>query len=201
MKKRMFIGIISFLLIILLSAQFKSEIKRGAIELLLSDQSIPRCYISVYKEAASEYEIPWEILAAIHRVETVFSNKDPMISYLGAVGHYQFMPRTWVGWEYPGTELGDINDGLDITDIDIIKKYGGYGVDASGDGKADPFDLLDATFTAAKYLADYGAASHDIEKALFAYNRSDEYVDSVLYYYDLYKQGFKEGKLDFYCYS
>jgi len=183
------------------STQFRPEIKRGAIELLISDETIPKCYIPIYIEAANEYSIPWKLLAAIHRVETVFSNKNPMVSHVGAVGHFQFMPRTWVGWEYPGTELGDITDGIDITNLAIIEQYGGYGIDASGDGKADPFNLIDATYTAAKYLADQGAQGDDIEKALFSYNQSNDYVDAVLYYHDLYESGYREGKMEFYCYS
>lgn len=202
MKRRIFIGIIaSLILVIIVSTQFRPEIKRGAIELLISDETIPKCYIPIYKEAANEYSIPWKLLAAIHRVETVFSNKNPMVSHVGAVGHFQFMPRTWVGWDYPGTELGDITDGVDITNLAIIEQYGGYGIDGSGDGKADPFNLIDATYTAAKYLADQGAQGDDIEKALFSYNQSNDYVDTVLYYHDLYESGNKEGKMKFYCYN
>ncbi len=202
MNRRFMIGVATFLILLfIVGTQYKLEIKRGAIELLLTDETIPKCYIPIYQDAAQEYDIPWKILAAVHRVETVFSNKSPMVSHVGAVGHFQFAPRTWVGWEYPGTEYGDIKDGLDITNIDIIKKHGGYGVDASGDGKADPFNLLDATYSAAKYLADHGAKTDNIQKSLFAYNRSDDYVDLVLYYYELYNHGYKEGKLKFYCYN
>lgn len=200
MKKYiLMVVILIFLILSFVALKYKAEVKRGIVELILKDETIPKCYIPIYKEAADEYLIPWKLLASIHRVETVFSNKKPMISHVGALGHFQFMPRTWIGWRYPGTELGDITDNIDITNIDLIIKYGGYGTDASGDGKADPYDFLDATYSAAKYLADHGANTEQIEKALFSYNHSSTYVKEVLYYYELYKQNYKEGNLKLYC--
>ena len=67
-----------------------------------------------------------------------------------------------------------------------IAKYGGFGVDANGDGIADPYDIEDAVFSAANYLSKYGAAKGNIKKAVFEYNHSEEYVENVLYYYKLY---------------
>lgn len=67
-----------------------------------------------------------------------------------------------------------------------IAKYGGYGVDANGDGVADPYDIEDAVFSAANYLSKYGAAQGEIKKAVFQYNHSEEYVEDVLSYYQLY---------------
>lgn len=181
--------------------QFKSEFKSAIFEIIVADNKIPFCYIPLYEEAAEKYSIPWQLLAAVHRVETSFSNQNPMVSVSGAVGHFQFMPRTWVGWNYPGTELGNITDGLNITDVQLIKQYGGYGVDASGDGKADPFNLEDSAHTAAKYLADFGASTNDIKSALFAYNQSNEYVDKVFNYYKIYENGYEEEKMKFFCYQ
>ncbi|OLO26553.1 hypothetical protein BTR23_22745 [Alkalihalophilus pseudofirmus] len=180
---------------------YQTELKRGLIQFSFKDNSIPSCYIPIYQEAGEKYDIPWKLLAAIHRIETRFSTVDPMVSSVGAVGHFQFMPRTWVGWGYPGTDLGDITDEVDITDIALISEYGGYGMDASGNGKADPFNVVDSANAAAKYLADHGAANDDLAKAVFAYNHSQNYVDKVLYYYDLYNDEYKAEKPSGYCYK
>ena len=151
---------------------------------------IPEEYVPIYKAAGEKYGVPWPLLAAHHRVETIFSTMDPMASPVGAEGHMQFMPCTFVGWSHPtcgGLGQGKISQD-DKTNPEIIKKYGGYGIDANGDGKADPFDIEDAIFSAANYLAKNGAANGDIRRAVFAYNRSERYVEDVLYYYEQYKQ-------------
>ena len=147
---------------------------------------IPEEYIPIYKAAAEEYSIPWTLLAAHHRIETRFSTMDPLLSPAGAEGHMQFMPCTFVGWGYPG--CGGLGKGnipeKDKTDPAVIEQYGGYGVDANGDGIADPFDIEDAIFSAAHYLSKSGAANGEIEKAIFHYNHSDKYVEDVLWFFN-----------------
>lgn len=66
------------------------------------------------------------------------------------------------------------------------------GLDASGDGLADPHNLADAIHTAAAHLCSLDAG-HSLTRALRAYNNSDEYVQQVLAtahrYQRLYAQG------------
>ncbi|MGJ9386037.1 NlpC/P60 family protein [Salipaludibacillus sp. CF4.18] len=84
---------------------------------------------------------------------------------------------------------GNIPDSVKI-DTDEIERYGGYGVDATGNGGADPWDIEDAVFSAAHYLAANGATNGDVEGAVFAYNRADWYVDDVLDLADSYVDGY-----------
>src|SRR5436305_7622123 len=63
----------------------------------------------------------------------------------------QFLPETWKSW----------------------------GVDANGDKVADPYNPVDAIFSAARYLHAAGA-SRSINNAIFAYNHAGWYVQSVL---------------------
>lgn len=152
------------------------------------DLPIPIEYIPVYVAAEQKYNVPWTLLAAHHRVETRFSTMKTLISPVGAEGHLQFMPCTFVGWKHPsckGLGQGDIPE-KEKTNPVIIKKYGGYGVDANGDGIADPFDLEDAVFSAAKFLSIAGVKEGEFKKAIFQYNHSDAYVEDILYYYRLY---------------
>ena len=82
------------------------------------------------------------MLAAINKVESNFGrNMGP--SSAGAIGWMQFMPSTWLRW----------------------------GTDANGDGTADPWNPVDAIYSAARYLAASGAAS-DIRQAVFSYNHA-----------------------------
>lgn len=155
-----------------------------------SGTTIPEQYIPIYQEAAETYGIPWTLLAAHHRIETRFSTMDPLLSPVGAEGHMQFMPCTFVGWSYPGCEglgKGEIPE-HDKTNPEVIKQHGGYGVDANGDGIADPYDIEDAIFSAASYLAKSGAADGNYEKAIFNYNRSEKYVKDVLWFFNEFEE-------------
>lgn len=173
-------------------APFVQSITETVLEAprVLTEMEIPEEYIPVYKEAANEYQIPWTLLAAHHRVETKFSTMDPLLSPVGAEGHMQFMPCTFVGWQHPTCK--DLGQGAisetDKTNPEVISKYGGYGIDANKDGKADPYQIEDAMYSAANYLSRNGASDGDLENAIFMYNRSDEYVKEVLYYYNKYQE-------------
>ncbi len=111
---------------------------------------IPLFLLPIYKAAAFQYDIPWQVLAAINEVETDYGT-DLSVSTAGAVGWMQFMPSTWLR----------------------------YGVDATEAGYADPANPVDAIFAAARYLHAAGA-SHNLGAAILAYNHSQEYVESVL---------------------
>ena len=87
-----------------------------------------RTLVTIYRSAGYQYGIDWRVLAAINRVETNFG-RNTHVSSAGAVGWMQFLPSTWRRW----------------------------GVDASGDGVADPYDPQDAIFSAARYLDAAGA--------------------------------------------
>jgi hypothetical protein len=94
--------------------------------------------------------VPWQVLAAINEIETDYG-RDLAVSSAGAVGWMQFLPSTWKQW----------------------------GMDANGDGVADPYNPVDAIFSAARYLHAAGA-SKNLSNAVLAYNHADWYVQSVL---------------------
>ena len=163
------------------------ETPQNLFEIELPEENIP-----LYKEAADAYGIPWTLLAAHHRIETKFSTMDPLLSPVGAEGHLQFMPCTFVGWSHPtcsGKGQGEIPE-KEKTDPAVIAKYGGYGVDGNGDGVADPYNLPDALYSAANYLSKNGAADGKLAQAIFQYNHSEQYVEDILHYYRIYEEQF-----------
>ncbi|ADC51832.1 hypothetical protein BpOF4_18965 [Alkalihalophilus pseudofirmus OF4] len=194
-----FLFFMTFIILIIgvWSFEKNDQVRQLTYKTLIGQHHIPEEYVPIYQDAADEYDVPWELLASVHRVETIFSTMDPLISPVGAVGHFQFMPRTWVGWSYPGGDLGQIEDEIDITDVALIEEHRGYGVDATGNGVADPFDMYDAAYSAARYLADHGASDGEYEEALFAYNQSQEYVNQVMGYFNSYKQHYELVSLPF----
>jgi murein DD-endopeptidase MepM/ murein hydrolase activator NlpD len=104
----------------------------------------------LWQRAGAAYGIPWNVLAAINKVESNFGqNMGP--SSAGAIGWMQFMPSTWLRW----------------------------GIDANGDGVADPWNATDAVYSAARYLAAAGGQTN-ISGAVFSYNHAGWYVQEVL---------------------
>lgn len=146
---------------------------------------IPAKYLPIYKEAGKKYGVPWNLLAAIHAQETSFS-MDLSVSSAGAVGAMQFEPCSWLGWDYYKDQCdskGDLKPGVHIDLTDPHNIHGGEGLDADGDGKADPYDPVDAINAAAKRLAaDYKRTGKDWFAQggpVWRYNPSMKYVSDV----------------------
>lgn len=175
-----------FAVIMALSSNSGEDVNSGDPSQLAKNE-IPAKYMPIYQAAEKKYSVPWNLLAAHHKVETNFGEGN-VESYAGALGAMQFMPCSWIGWGYPSCGgLGDLDVSWStLSDLSTIKEYGGFGVDGDGDGKADPRNPTDAIFAAASYLAANGADEGMIEEAVFAYNHSNEYVSDVLEYSDLY---------------
>lgn len=157
-----------------------------------AENEVPKEFKKLYKNIADKYDIDWQLLAGIHRVETAFSS-NVQESSAGAIGHTQFMKCTWAGWSAGGCSgsLGNANiPKKEYTDPDVIKKGGGEGVDGNGNGKADPMEISDALSATAKKLKKDGADDSP-EKAVHSYNHSSEYVSDVMGHYKAYKNNVK----------
>lgn len=153
---------------------------------------VPKEFEETYKKIGDKYNIDWQLLAAIHRVETAFSSNNT-ISSAGAIGHTQFMKCTWLGWSYSGCKgtLGNADVPNDVlTNVDKVAEYGGEGVDGNDNGTADPMELSDALSATAKKLEKDGANT-DVESAVYNYNRDNSYVSDVIEHYNAYKQDVK----------
>jgi membrane-bound lytic murein transglycosylase B len=102
--------------------------------------------LGLWQQAGTAYDIPWQVLASINKVESNFSPQHGSGSRAPS-GWMQFMPSTWVRW----------------------------GVDANRDGIADPVESAGhAIYAAARYLAAAGGST-DIARAVFSYNHADWY--------------------------
>ena len=122
----------------------------GVPNFFISSFAIPPFLLPIYQAAGIQYDVPWQVLAAINEIETDYG-RNLSVSSAGAVGWMQFLPSTWKVW----------------------------GVDATGSGYADPYNPVDAIFAAARYLHAAGA-SRSLSRAIFAYNHASWYVQSVL---------------------
>ena len=128
----------------------------GVPNFVIDQFTIPPFLLPIYQACGTEYDIPWQVLASINRIETAFGT-NLNVSTAGAVGWMQFIPSSWRA----------------------------YGVDANDDGRKDPYNPVDAICAAARYLRAAGG-QEDLRTAIFAYNHADWYVDEVLLYANQY---------------
>jgi cell wall-associated NlpC family hydrolase len=140
----------------------------GGINLSTPSQAaiadIPSDDLMLYQEAGLAFDVPWEVIAGIGKVECDHGrNPDPACwkhgatNAAGAGGPMQFLASTWQT----------------------------YGIAANGSGTPDRWNPADAILSAANYLKANGAPEN-IESAVFAYNHSDAYVQQVLAWAGLY---------------
>ncbi len=122
----------------------------GIPDFFIESFRIPPFLLPIYQAAGTAYGVPWPVLAAINEVETDYG-RDLNLSSAGAEGWMQFLPSSWAQ----------------------------YGVDATGAGYEDPYNPADAIFAAARYLQAAGGA-RNIRAAVYSYNHSAAYVESVM---------------------
>ncbi|GAA1481831.1 hypothetical protein GCM10009624_22710 [Gordonia sinesedis] len=172
---------------------------RLAADLPVGPLGIPGVVLQAYKLAANRLgseqpgcKLPWFLLAGIGRIEsnhasngsvdqfgtTINPIEGPVLDgslagnevirhgngYARAMGPMQFIPSTWAAW----------------------------GSDGNGDGKTDPNNIFDATYSAGRYLcAGFTDIMSDKNKvaAVYRYNRSMEYVANVLSWAGAYATG------------
>jgi cell wall-associated NlpC family hydrolase len=132
---------------------------------------IPTDYLLLYEQAGVAFDVPWQVLAGIGKVECDHGrNLDPACwqegaeNAAGAGGPMQFLASTWQE----------------------------YGIAASGSGAPDRWNPTDAIVSAANFLKANGAPD-TLEPAVFAYNHSDSYVQQVLAWADLYANVYGAG--------
>ena len=127
-------------------ASAPAQPKPGAVN------DIPRDYLALYQQAGLAYDVPWQLLAAIGKVESDHG-RNPNAYHpneAGAQGPMQFIPSSWARYRW-----------------------------ASGNPSPDVNNPRDAIFAAADYLRVAGAPQ-DLPRAIYAYNHAWWYVDMVL---------------------
>ncbi|MFD0857045.1 NlpC/P60 family protein [Actinomadura adrarensis] len=140
-----------------------------------AEGGIPSDYLTLYRNSGKQTGIPWNILAAIGKVESDHGRNNPSSSgvrsgsnWAGAAGPMQIGigGKATNNWGGPPRHRADHSSS-------------GYATDGNHDGWANVYDPADAIPAAASMLKDHGAPG-DIRRALYAYNPSSDYVELVL---------------------
>jgi hypothetical protein len=183
----------------------------GSVDQIIASATtngIPSAALNAYQRAESVINaadkacnLPWQLLAAIGRVESDHGRYGG--NTLGTDG----VSRPGIfGIPLDGThgtaEISDTDAGQYDNDAVwdravgpmqfIPSTWSVVGVDADGDAKRNPQDIDDAALAAAVYLCsgdDNLATEPGQRKSVFRYNHSDEYVDLVLSIMNAYMDG------------
>jgi len=128
--------------------------RRGTVSVSLRTAAYPPCPISFrpfYQEVGPRFGVPWQVIEAIHQMESGKSCHTARRSSAGATGPMQFLPSTWRHYQW----------------------------DCTGDGVSDITNAYDAICTGAHYIGT-GLTGYSLERSIYSYNHSWSYVNEVL---------------------
>ncbi len=167
---------------------------------------IPGTALAAYRNAAQlvgreqpDCNIDWALVASIGRIESnharggyVDVNGDTLEPILGpvlnGVGPVAAIPDTDQG-RHDGDAVWDRAVGP--TQF-IPGTWARYGADGNDDGVQDPNNIYDATVATARYLCSGGldlSKDDQLRAALYRYNNSDTYVETVIRWAKAYRNG------------
>ena len=174
----------------------------------LAANGIPKVALNAYRVAAARMAnvqpgcgIDWALLAGIGREESDHGRFGGAVLHADGVSTPKIIGPALTGtkWDYipapaNGLELdGDATYAHALGPMQFIPStWAIYGADATGDGRADIFNINDAALGAARYLCAAGGnlRTHEGQvRAVLAYNHNDEYLAQVLALAEAYRTG------------
>ncbi|MET9666925.1 lytic transglycosylase domain-containing protein [Streptomyces sp. NPDC006475] len=170
-----------------------------------TESGIPATVLAAYRHAQTVIartdpgcRLPWQLLAAIGRVESgqarggrVDASGTTLSPILGPVldGNGFATIRDTDGGAYDGDRRYD----RAVGPMQFIPStWARWGQDANGDGRRDPGNIHDAALAAGRYLCAGDrdlTVPADLDRAILSYNHSRAYLRTVLAWLDFYKSG------------
>ncbi|MGW3959239.1 lytic transglycosylase domain-containing protein [Amycolatopsis sp. NPDC005003] len=183
-----------------------SPLPLPAYELPDGPLGIPATALKAYQDAAGilgrelpACHIDWALIASIGRIESNHARG----GYVDAAGTTR---EPILGPQLNGqggfAAIPDTDQGLLDTDPVWDRAVGptqfipgtwkAYASDGNGDGKSDPNNIFDAALATGRYLCSGGfdlAKPDQLRGAIYRYNNSDTYVNTVILWADAYRNG------------
>ncbi|MEU1805127.1 lytic transglycosylase domain-containing protein [Streptomyces sp. NPDC019937] len=173
-----------------------------------AEAGIPASVLAAYKKAEAALReakpgcnLPWQLLAAIGKVESgqarggsVDREGTTVSPILGPAlnGNGFAMIKDTDGGEFDGDTTHD----RAVGPMQFIPStWANWSQDGNGDGRSDPNNIYDAALAAGFYLCANNrdlSVQADINKAILGYNHSREYLNTVLSWFEYYKRGTHE---------
>ncbi|MGW2230128.1 lytic transglycosylase domain-containing protein [Streptomyces formicae] len=173
-----------------------------------AEAGLPATVLDAYKKAESELadarpgcNLPWQLLAAIGKVESgqarggrVDANGTTLTPILGPVLNGNGFAK--ITDTDNGAYDGDTTHDRAVGPMQFIPStWATSGKDGNNDGEKDPNNIYDAALAAGYYLCANDrdlAVEADLHKAILSYNRSTEYLNTVLSWLEYYRKGTHE---------
>ncbi|MES5822899.1 lytic transglycosylase domain-containing protein [Streptomyces sp. RG80] len=173
-----------------------------------TEAGIPATVLAAYKQAASSLQaskpgcnLPWELLAAIGKVESGQARGGRVDADGNTIGKILGPKLNGNGFAH----ISDTDDGAYDGDSVYDRAVGPMqfipstwewaGRDGNGDGKKDPNNIYDAALAAGHYLCRFGwdlSTQADLNRAILSYNNSQDYLNTVLSWLEYYRKGTHE---------
>lgn len=172
------------------------------------EAGIPATVLDAYKKAAARLNedkpgchLPWELLAAIGKVESGHARGGRVTADGDTVGRILGPRLDGNGFARISDTDGGAHDGDTAYDRAvgpmqfIPSTWAWAGRDGNGDGEKDPNNVYDAALAAAHYLCRFGwdlSDRADLRRAILSYNHSEDYLRTVLSWLEYYRKGTHE---------
>lgn len=173
-----------------------------------AEAGVPATVLDAYKKAETALNtdkpgcnLPWQLLAAIGKVESgharggrVDASGTTLKPILGPVLNGNGFAK--ITDTDKGAYDGDVTHDRAVGPMQFIPStWATSGRDGNNDGKKDPNNIYDAALAAAHYLCANDrdlSVEADLHKAILSYNRSTEYLNTVLSWLEFYRKGTHE---------
>lgn len=169
---------------------------------------IPATVLDAYRKAEAALgqakpgcNLPWELLAAIGKVESgqagggnVDASGDTITPILGPALNGNGFAH--IKDTDNGAFDGDSTYDRAVGPMQFIPSTWAWaGRDGNGDGAANPNNIYDAALAAGHYLCRFGwdlSTEDDLRRAILSYNNSTDYLNTVLSWLEFYRKGTHE---------
>lgn len=172
------------------------------------ERGIPATVLDAYQQAESALRdakpgcnLPWQLLAAIGKVESGQARGGRVAEDGTTIGKILGPQLNGNGF----ANISDTDNGLYDGDALYDRAVGPMqfipstwawaGRDGNGDGVEDPNNIYDAALAAGHYLCRFGwdlSDDADLRSAILSYNNSTDYLNTVLSWLEYYRKGTHE---------
>ncbi|MBT3161582.1 lytic transglycosylase domain-containing protein [Streptomyces sp. Vc74B-19] len=170
-----------------------------------AQSGIPATVLRAYRAAETSVartdpgcRLPWELLAAIGKVESGQARGGAVDRNGTTLGRITGPPLDGRGFALIRDTDGGAHDGDTVYDRAVgpmqflPSTWARWGTDGNGDGRADPNNIFDAALAAGHYLCagdrNLGRPA-DLDRAVLSYNHSRSYLRLVRYWLAFYSHG------------